>query len=443
MQKTTWMIMGASVGLSCVLYAANLELQEGWNLAGIGSEDGNVSAAAFVDSCAQKLWRYDDGAWSSDELTGEDYIVLSPMQGFWVNSDGECTVDLSVLPEDLDGESTSTTVACEGETEIENTVCVVEEFLETLSDSEQSEVLLEWSDSTARTVWSNLPGVNRNGLRFGDMDEETLAAAKKVAEAVLSSDGYEDFLGVLAADDYLGTLRGNGGGSGGGSTYSSDNYYIAFFGTPDKSGNWMVQIGGHHLAYNVTYLDGVGYPVPNHIGVEPKSSFSINSASYAPLKEEGDVLVAMFDALDETQLSDAFLDGEVYSDVLIGPDNGSGVLPTDYPTSNRGLLVSSLSTAQKELVIAALEQWVGDYSSEVAQALLADYTSDEAFSETYIAWAGTETSGVDVDVSGTYMRIDGPRAWVEVACQSGVVVSNQTHYHTMFRDKSMDYGNSL
>ncbi len=41
------------------------------------------------------------------------------------------------------------------------------------------------------------------------------------------------------------------------------------------------------------------------------------------------------------------------------------------------------------------------------------------------------------------MRIDGPRVWIEVACQSGIVIQNMTHYHTIYRDKANDYGNQL
>ncbi|MEY4576379.1 MAG: hypothetical protein RL701_1082, partial [Pseudomonadota bacterium] len=49
----------------------------------------------------------------------------------------------------------------------------------------------------------------------------------------------------------------------------------------------------------------------------------------------------------------------------------------------------------------------------------------------------------DVDLDKTYMRIDGPRAWIEVSCQAGVVIQGQTHYHTIFRDKTYDYGGTL
>lgn len=380
------------------------------------------------------------------------------------------------------------TTCNENSTHIEQVVCMSEAFLATLTDDEKEQVLYDWSDSTAKTTWSNLPNVNRNGLMFGNLDEDSLAAAHALAATVLSKNGYEDFLGVLALDDYLNTLNGSDNGNmptdgtdvptdmgtppdgtdmptdmgtppdgtdapadmgtqpeggGNGLSYSSDNYYIAFIGTPAVQSNWMIQIGGHHLAYNITYLSGAGYPTPNHIGAEPKASLEISSQTYAPLEDEGNALVAMFNGLDSTQLAQAYLADQVFADILIGPDNGSGVLPTDYPTPSEGLLVSELNAEQQALVIAAIEQWVRDYPAAVADVLMADYTSETAFAQTRIAWAGTESAGVDVDVSGTYMRIDGPRLWIEVACQSGVIIRDETHYHTMYRDKTMDYGNSL
>ncbi|MCA9573647.1 MAG: DUF3500 domain-containing protein, partial [Myxococcales bacterium] len=116
-----------------------------------------------------------------------------------------------------------------------------------------------------------------------------------------------------------------------------------------------------------------------------------------------------------------------------------------YPTgSNRaGVLVSTLSSEQQALVTAAIAEWVEDADPEVAAELMAAYTAEEAFADTYVAWAGTEDAGVDADVNGTYMRIDGPRLWIELACQNGVVIQGQTHYHSIYRDKQFDYGGSL
>lgn len=343
------------------------------------------------------------------------------------------------------GGDTSSVDCSSASTDIEEVVCAADALSATLSSTEQDTLLYDFSDASAKTTWSNLPNATRNGLKFGDLTDASRAAVMDLAATVLSADGHADFVGGLAADDYLGTQGGSGQAGPGGGGYSSDNYYVAFIGTPSETGNWMLQIGGHHMAYNVTFLAGAGHPTPHHLGAEPKSSFTVNSETYAPMSEEGAALVALFGSLDATQLSSAYLQGQAFADVLIGPDDGSGVAPTDYPMgANRtGILVSSLSTAGQAEVTAAIQQWVGDYNPSIADALLAEYTSTAAYGDTYVAWGGTEAAGPDPDVAGTYFRIDGPRFWIEVACQSGIVIQGETHYHSIFRDKAMDYGNSL
>jgi hypothetical protein len=328
-------------------------------------------------------------------------------------------------------------------TQIEKVVCASEAFEATLSDSEKATLLYDFTDATAKTTWSNLPGVTRNGLEFSNLSATSLAAAKALAETVLSADGYADFTGVLAADDYLNS-QGSGGGPGGGA-YGSGNYYVAFIGTPSTTGDWMLQLGGHHMAFNITYVGGVGYPVPNHLGVEPKASFTVDSETFEPMGEEGAAISGIFTGMSSAELASAYLSGQTFADVLIGPDNGSGAQPDDYPTgtNRKGVLVSSLSSAKQALVTAAIRQWVADYGSDIADPLMADYTTASAYADTYVAWGGTQASGPDVDVGGTYFRIDGPRLWIEVACQNGVVIQGKTHYHSVFRDKAMDYGDSL
>ena len=68
-----------------------------------------------------------------------------------------------------------------------------------------------------------------------------------------------------------------------------------------------------------------------------------------------------------------------------------------------------------------------------------DYASDSALGATHIAWSGS----TDSTVIGSYLRIDGPRVWIEFVCQRGVVFRDQIHFHTIWRDKAKDYGGSL
>lgn len=431
------------------------------NLAGCGGSDKDDSA----DTVSDDTTATDDGSDTSDESAddGSD------------ESSGEEATSSAIDTSNVNIDS------CSESTDIDNVVCAANAFLATLSTEQQASVLYDWSDSTAKTTWSNLPGVTRNGLMFGNLDAEQVTAALGVAKAALSDAGYEDFIGLLKADDYLGSYEGTGtntggagdgtfepptdgagtppdggtfpteggtppaGGGMGGGAYSSANYYIAFIGQPTVDNYWMLQIGGHHLAYNITYLAGDAYSTPHHMGAEPKVSFELESVTYASLADEGDAMVAMFAALSSSELEAAYLSGQSFADVLMGPDNGNGtgVAAEDYPDPREGVLVSSLSADQQALVKTAIAAWVSDYASDSANARLAEYTSDAILAETYIAWGGTESAGVDVDVNGTYMRIDGPRLWIEVVCQNGVIIQNQTHYHTIFRDKTMDYGNSL
>ncbi|WNG45347.1 DUF3500 domain-containing protein [Archangium minus] len=361
----------------------------------------------------------------------------------------------------------SATVDCStATTHVEQVVCASNAFLATLTEAQKASVLYAWTDQVAKTYWSNLPGVTRNGLKWGTLSAESKEAALKLAALVLTPEGYADMTGVFAADDYLDSLGGGTGGDGGfggpppGSDggmggprdggmggivldYSSDNYIIAFIGAPSTTGSWMLQIGGHHMAYNVTYLNGTGYPTPNHIAAEPKSAFTLNGVTYAPVADEGDAMVALYKSLSAEQLDAAYLPG-TFSDVVLGPvEFGTGSYSKVVFPAQAGVLVSTLSESQQALVTAAIKKWVSDFAPAVSEPLVAAYTSPEAYAHTYVAWGGTKSAGVNVDVNGTYMRIDGPRVWIEVACQQGVVIRDQTHYHTIYRDKQTDYGNQL
>lgn len=348
----------------------------------------------------------------------------------------------------------TTPAECASETAgVAQAVCSANAFLATLSDTQKTTANPAFTDNAGRTKWSNLPGQERAGVKMGDLDADQQAAALAMMSTVLTADGYTDLTGIRAADDYLSSVGGGGGGGGGpgggGGGYGSSNYYVAVFGTPSATGNWEITFGGHHMAFNVNYIDGVGYPVPNHMGVEPKGEFSQNGVTYAPLDAEAAAVKAIFTALDTTNFSAAYLTGQTFSDVLIGPvEYGSGssaAAKAKYPTGDArgGVVVSTLPSETQALVTTAIEQWVNDYAPETASSLLAAYTSADAYADTRVAWAATSSTALDVDVDKTYMRIDGPRVWIEVSCQAGVVIQGKTHYHTIYRDKTSDYGNTL
>lgn len=312
-------------------------------------------------------------------------------------------------------------------------------FKAMLTTTQQQVLEQSYTTALARR-WSNLPCTNtcRNGIGLGTLTTEQLAAALEViraAEGTVGNEGSDEFNQIRLADT---VLAGQGGGGG----YGEGLYYLAFLNTPSATGAWMIQFGGHHYGANIAYNQGhVVGPTPLFEALEP-ITFTVNGTTYSPLAQEHNALTAMLASLSATQLASAKLT-QTFSDVTMSPGETNGGNGT-FPSTKVGLAVSSLSTAQKQLVLEAMKPWVRDMDDTVAANLLSIYQGE--LDGTYIAFTG---SGVAGDASSflnantNYARIDGPSVWIEFACQSGVVFQNQIHYHTVWRDHSRDYGKDL
>ena len=330
--------------------------------------------------------------------------------------------------------NTATASNCSSATGVEKIVCLANAFLATLTTSQQASVVVTLNLSNAKR-WSNLPcGLScRNGLLFSTLSTEQQAAALAVIQAAAgtaSNEGYEEFQTIRAADDYLGTMQ---------SGYSSGNYIIAFLGTPSTSSKWMLQYGGHHYASNITYDAGkVVSMTPLHEGVEPNGSFTVNGTTYSsPLATEKSGVQNMLGSFTSSELASAKISG-TFSDCLMVPGSTSNT----FPSTKQGIQVSSLSTTAQAAVWAAMQPWINDVDSTQAATIRAAYLSE--LSNTYVCYA-SNTSGTSGNASSffttntDYVRIDGPNVWIEFICQTGVVISNQIHFHTVMRDHTRDY----
>lgn len=312
-------------------------------------------------------------------------------------------------------------------------------FKALLTTTQQATLEKTYTTTLARR-WSNLPcGSNcRNGIQFSTLTSEQLAAALEVIKAAMgtvANEGSAEFNQIRLADAYLGA---NGGGSG----YSDGIYFLSFLNTPSTSGAWMLQFGGHHYGANIAYNQGhVVGTTPLHEAIEPLS-FTTSGTTYAPLTQERDALATMLASLSSTQLTTAKL-STTFSDTTMTPGESNGGNGT-FPTTKVGLAVSTLSDAQKLLVLAAMKPWVQDMDDAVAANLLKVYQDE--LSGTYIAFTGSATAGdasTFLIANTNYARIDGPSVWIEFVCQTGVVFRNQIHYHTVWRDHVRDYGADL
>ncbi len=342
---------------------------------------------------------------------------------------GNVTIDASTLVADIPAafmeEGTPDTSVCSSGDTDARILCLAQAFEATLTDEQKTALQYELTAENA-ALWSNLPVtmVERNGLMVGTLSEESVEAFKALAYVALGEDGYEQLKENILGDEYLVTSTGN-------TMWNGEYYYIAYLGEPSADSPWILQIGGHHYASNLTFNTDTEGATPMFVGIEPVS-FESNGVTYSPLATRQEAMYGIITSLDETQLASAKL-SQTFDDVLLGPGQDNAFLE-----SSEGVLVSSLSEQQQGLVKTAITEWVKDINPELSEELLAAYLSDEALAETKIAWSGS----TNPSEKGSYVRIDGPRVWIEFASQGGIGF-DAIHYHTVWRDKAADYGGSF
>jgi hypothetical protein len=322
---------------------------------------------------------------------------------------------------------------------VADVVAKAQAFKATLTAAQTATLQQNYTATLARR-WSNLPCGSscRNGIQFSNLTSAQLAAALAVIQAAMgtaANEGYEEFHQIRLADDILGA-------NGGGGAYNSGIYFIAFLNEPSTTGGWMLQFGGHHYAANIAYNNGrVVGATPQFRGIEP-ISFTLKSATVAPLSQERDALAAMLASLTSAQLTTARLT-QTFGDVTMSPGESNGGNGT-FPTTRVGIQVGSLSDAQKALVVAAIRPYTIDLDPAVAENLFRIYQNE--LNDAYIAYTGNGTAGNAgsfLNANTNYVRIDGPSVWIEFSVRNAAVTPGTIHYHSVYRDRQRDYGKDL
>ena len=349
--------------------------------------------------------------------------------------------------------ASASSASAEGAAAAGSVAALAQAFYQTLDADLQAKVLLDYTLADAKR-WSNLPQAllagggmsgggampsgaaggaspggsgssqSRVGITLGDLKDEqltALTAVLKAATGTASGLGYEEIEQQLNADDYLNQ-------NGGGDDYGRDQYYVAILGSPQDSGTWELQFGGHHLAVANTYTDGkLAGATPSFRGVEPFTAFELDGKTNQPLKVKHAAFTAMLAGLSGDQLADAKL-ADTYSDLVLGPGKDWA-----FPTDRQGVQISTLSANTKKLALAAIATYVNDVADSDATTILAGYTNE--LDDTYISYSGTKALTAQDD----YVRIDGPSVWIEFSMQHGIVLSGN-HPHSVWRDRTSDYG---
>ncbi len=316
------------------------------------------------------------------------------------------------------------------DTGITEVIRLAKAFENTLKENQLSLLQLEYSKKDA-VRWSNFPQAfsrpNRVGLSLGSLDPAQLSAAKALMASVLAqgsvNEGDDELQGILAADDYIAKTTGQANAFGAG------NYYIAFLGKPGTTALWELQFGGHHFAFANTYNEGkITGVTPSFRGVEPMAPVTAAGRNYQPMEQEREAFSKIIEALSKAAKDSAKLSG-TFSDVLLGPGNDG-----KFPGIKQGVRIGGLNSAQQKQIVKSIGFYVNDLDAATAKAVMAKYTAELA--GTYFSYSGSGT----MNQANDYVRLDGPNIWIEYSVQPSRDFPNTTHPHSVWRDRTSDYG---
>jgi hypothetical protein len=339
-------------------------------------------------------------------------------------------------------------------------------FIARLDDAQRKSAMFAFNDAAQRTRWSNFPpGIFiRQGLRWGDLNAGQKAALMTVLETVLSAQGVQMVREQMDADDVLkadpasgapganpfggdggrgvgqgprgpgsggdgrrpggpGGPGGRGGGGAGGPGFGSDNYYVAFLGTPSATVPWMLQFGGHHLGINATIVRSRLTLSPSLTGGQPVKYLKDGKPVYIVVREV-DQANALLRSLTEAQKAKAVL-GTRLIDLVLGPGHDGQVLQPE------GLPGSQMTADQKTKFLALIEARIGIVNPAEASLTLAEIRRN--IDQTYFAWFGPTA-----DAGSAYFRVTGPTVVLEFSPQDSQNPAN--HLHNMYRNPKNEYG---
>lgn len=362
-------------------------------------------------------------------LAGCSATTSSTTEGSSSSSTSESTT--STTGTDTDSDTSSGTTAAT----ISDTAAAVEAFLATLSQEQQEAVLYAYDDETKSTSWSNFPVtfVERAGLNLADLTEEQQTAALAVLESLLSDEAYQRVVDIMGGDEYLHEYSNS-------TEDSLGQYYIAFFGDPSDTDAWAVQFGGHHLGINADLNGGENAITfaPTHLGVQPAVYTNEDGNEVQPFDEIYTDAFAFFDSLAEEQQA-TLASGDVS---MCAPGD-----TCDFETGD-GLTGADLTDEQKELLLELIANWAGMADEETNTATLSEI--EATLDDTVIAWSGETTYDMSTG-DGISFSISGPDVYIAFQAQQGsagadvdgVTTSGWGHVHTIYRDPTNDYANSV
>lgn len=316
-------------------------------------------------------------------------------------------------------------------------------FLASLDHAGRAKVQASLTDNDRRTAWSNLPAnlAPRQGLTVAEMTAEQRKALHAMIAAAFSSQGYLKTTTIMWHEDVLNALTAETLNKAPDSdpnkqrmlaflpNFDSEKFFVTVFGDPTgKDWGWMLT--GHHYAANFTVSGGKIAFTPLFLGANPQVVPAGRYAGWRILQHEADRALALVGALTPEQRKAAVIADAVDTAVFAG----KGQQPVAGARAPRGIQASRLDEVQRRLLLALIDEYIGDASDEAGAQQRAAIAAD-GLDKLHFAWWGPTG-----DPKARFMfRVEGPSIIIDYVREpSGEGEYN--HVHSIVRDPSNDYG---
>ncbi|MBN1470949.1 MAG: DUF3500 domain-containing protein [Syntrophaceae bacterium] len=298
-------------------------------------------------------------------------------------------------------------------------------------------------DSPLWLQWQNTEiFVEKHGLRLEQTSRETRELTLEVLRVSLSAKGYENTVGVMRLNAFLGTLLKAPG------VFSEWTYNFCLFGKPSISEPWGWQIWGHHLSVSCLTLNGQMVLTPCFLGAEicyadqgpykglalfkDHDRLGLELMNSLPAKDQQRALISKSMSgeglpKDRVHFADYLMLGGAYRDNRVVP--------------YEGLITNDFSPHHRNRLLDLVNAYIGNLPEGPRNAKMAEF--ERHLSDTHFCWIG----GTGHD-DPFYYRIQSPVIFIEFDHHPGVFLTNKKpmkhHVHTIVRTPNgNDYGIDL
>lgn len=287
-------------------------------------------------------------------------------------------------------------------------------FLVILDDGQRRKAMIAF-ESPNRLDWHYIPR-SRSGLALGEMRPNQADAARALFATVLNQRGLDLLDGVRLLEGVLREQQG--------SFRDPARYYVSVFGTPGRF-PWGWRFEGHHLSLNVA-LPAPGYVAvtPFFTGAHPATVRDGPHRGFRLLGASEDIARRIMAGLNDQQRQTATIANRSFGEIVASPQREQDL------GNPRGLLLGEMTGAQRTLVEALMDRFLGTLASDLL-AQQKQRVLEQGLVTFRFAWAGSLTPG-----EAHYFRVHGPVTLIEHDnTQNGA-----NHVHAVWRDLAADFG---